>query len=58
MTFLAHSISIFPHLHISTLPHFHIKNIPRDLPAQCQLPDTIPYGKRGNRFIHRPPAWR
>ena len=34
------------------------KNIPRDLPAKCQLPDTIPYGKRGDRFIHRPAAWR
>ena len=32
-------------------------NIQRDLPARCQLPDTIPYGKRGDRFIHRPPAW-
>ena len=31
-------------------------HIPRDLPASCQLPDTIPYGK-GDRFIHRPPAW-
>ncbi len=34
------------------------KNIPRDLPAKCQLPDIIPYGKRGDRFIHRPAAWR
>ena len=32
-------------------------NIPRDLPGRCQLPDTIPYGKHGDRFIHRPPAW-
>ena len=36
----------------------YYKNIPRDLPAKCQLPDAIPYGKRGDRFIHRPPAWR
>ena len=36
----------------------YYQNIPRDLPAQCQLPDTIPYGKRNDRFIHRPPAWR
>ncbi len=36
----------------------YYKNIPRELPAQCQLPDEIPYGKRGDRFIHRPPAWR
>ena len=35
----------------------YYRNIPRDLPASCQLPDTIPYGKRGDRFIHRPPAW-
>ena len=33
-------------------------DIPRDLPGRCQLPDTIPYGKRGDRFIHRPPAWQ
>ena len=36
----------------------YYKNISRDLPAQCQLPDTISYGKRGDRFIHRPAAWR
>ena len=36
----------------------YYQNIPRDLPAQCQLPDVIPYGRRGDRFIHRPPAWR
>ena len=36
----------------------YYRDIPRDLPAQCQLPDTIPYGKRGDRFIHRPPAWQ
>ena len=33
------------------------RDIPRDLPAQCQLPDIVPYGKRGDRFIHRPIAW-
>ena len=36
----------------------YYRDIPRDLPAQCQLPDVIPYGRRGDRFIHRPPAWR
>ena len=36
----------------------YYQNIPRDLPAKCQLPDVIPYGRRGDRFIHRPPAWR
>ena len=35
-----------------------LKNIPRDLPAQCQLPDVIPYGKHGDRFIRRPDAWK
>ena len=35
----------------------YCRDIPRDLPAQCQMPDTIPYGKRGDRFIHRPSAW-
>ena len=35
----------------------YYKSVPRDLPAQCQLPDTIPYGKNLDRFIHRPPAW-
>lgn len=35
----------------------YYKNIPRDIPARCQLPDTIPCGHRGDRFIHRPPAW-
>ena len=34
----------------------YYRNIPRDLPARCQLPDTIPVGTHGNR-IHRPPAW-
>lgn len=32
------------------------KNIPRDLPAQCQLPDEIPVGTHG-RKLHRPPSW-
>ena len=36
----------------------YYQNIPRDLPARCQLPDAIPYGKRGDRVIHRPAAWR
>lgn len=35
----------------------YYRDIPRGLPAQCQLPDTIPYGKHGDRFIHRPTAW-
>ena len=34
----------------------YYKHIPRDLPAKCQLPDTIPVGTHG-RTIHRPPAW-
>ena len=33
-------------------------HIPRDLPARCQLPDVIPYGKHGDRFIRRPDAWK
>ena len=36
----------------------YYKNIPRDLPAGCQLPDVIPYGKHGDRFIRRPDAWK
>lgn len=36
----------------------YYKNIPRDIPATCQLPDTIAYGPHGDRFIHRPAAWR
>ena len=36
----------------------YYRDVPRDLPAKCQLPDVIPYGRRGDRFIHRPPAWR
>ena len=39
----------------SVASYYH--NIPRDLPAKCQLPDVVPYGSRGDRFIHRPPAW-
>ena len=34
----------------------YYKHIPRDLPARCQLPETIPVGTHG-RTIHRPPAW-
>jgi len=33
------------------------KHIPRDLPSQCQLPDAIPVGTRGNS-IRRPAAWK
>ena len=36
----------------------YYRDIPRNLPAEYQLPDTIPYGKRGDRFIHCPDAWR
>ena len=36
----------------------YYRDVPRDLPAKCQLPDVVPYGRRGDRFIHRPPAWR
>ena len=32
-------------------------DIPRDLPARCQLPDSIPVGTHGN-FIRRPAAWK
>ena len=35
----------------------YYRNIPHDLPEKCQLPDVVPYGSRGDRFIHRPPAW-
>ena len=45
-----------------TYPHDNAaierQNIPRDLPARCQLPDVIPYGKHGDRFIRRPNAWK
>ena len=34
----------------------YYQNIPRDLPAKCQLPESIPVGTHGNH-IHRPPAW-
>ena len=55
------SVLVFnPHVAVSE----HLKraatyyaHIPRDLPARCQLPETIPYGKRKDRFIHCPPAW-
>lgn len=56
------SVLVFnPHVTISNRlkqAASYYKNIPRDLPARCQLPDTIPCGPRGDRFIHRPPAWR
>ena len=35
----------------------YYRDIPRDLPAKCQPPDIVPYGSRGDRFIHRPAAW-
>ena len=34
----------------------YYKNIPRDLPAQCQLPETVALAN--GRSVHRPPAWR
>ena len=34
----------------------YYKNIPRDLPAQCQLPETVTLAN--GRSVHRPPAWR
>lgn len=34
----------------------YYKHIPRNLPAQCQLPDEVPVGTHG-RKIHRPPSW-
>ena len=48
-----------PHVAKSWLHDYasYYRDIPRDLPARCQLPETIPYGKRKDRFIHRPPAW-
>ena len=36
----------------------YYRDIPQDFPAKCQLPDIIPYGKHGDRFIHRPDAWK
>lgn len=36
----------------------YYREIPRSLPGQCQLPEHIPYGKRGDRFINRPEAWK
>ena len=36
----------------------YYRDIPRDLPSRCQLPDAIPYGKRGDRVIRCPDAWR
>ena len=34
----------------------YYKSIPRDLPAKCQLPETVMLAN-GNT-IHRPPAWK
>lgn len=36
----------------------YYREIPRSLPGQCQLPERIPYGRRGDRFINRPEAWK
>lgn len=48
-----------PHIgeskHLKRVATFY-KNIPRDLPAQCQLPETIPVGTHG-KTISRPPSW-
>ena len=41
---------------VEIIPGFYNKNIPRDLPAQCQLPENIPVGTHGH-FLHRPDAW-
>jgi len=35
----------------------YYKNIPRDLPARCQLPLEVPYGKNG-KTVKCPEAWR
>ena len=34
----------------------YYKNIPRDLPAKCQLPETVMLANGST--IHRPPAWK
>lgn len=34
------------------------REIPRSLPGQCQLPERIPYGRHGDRFINRTEAWK
>ena len=34
----------------------YYKNIPRDLPAKCQLPETVTLANGST--IHRPPAWK
>lgn len=51
-------IVLNPHNRRSDLSNYasFYRDIPRDLPAQCQLPNKIPVGTRGN-FIHRPYAW-
>ncbi len=48
-------ISVSEHLRQAASYYVHI---PRDLPARCQLPDVIPYGKHGDRFLRRPDAWK
>ena len=34
----------------------YYKSIPRDLPAKCQLPETVMLANGST--IHRPPAWK
>ncbi len=34
----------------------YYKSIPRDLPAKCQLPETVTLSNGST--IHRPPAWK
>ena len=36
---------------ITIVQGFYAKN-------KTLAPDVIPYGRRGDRFIHRPPSWR
>lgn len=47
-----------PHEGLSGLKPYasYYRNIPRNLPAQCQLPDVIPIGC-GKKFIHKPETW-
>ena len=33
------------------------RTFPATSPPNAKLPDTIPYDKHLDRFIHRPPAW-
>jgi len=47
-----------PHERRSELERYasYYKSIPRDLPAQCQLPDEVEVGTHGHK-IRRPLAW-